>query len=81
MHNGIAAKLFFLAPALGRSLQKAPVEELLFMRGGMPGDAGGARIRAAGQSRPFMRPATRNDAIASIVTMRKRQSIPHGFAS
>jgi hypothetical protein len=30
--RGIASNLFFLAPALGRSLQGAPVEEVLFMR-------------------------------------------------
>ncbi len=30
--RGIAPNLFFLAPALGRSLQSAPLEEVLFMR-------------------------------------------------
>jgi hypothetical protein len=60
--RGIAPNLFFLAPALGRSVQSAPLEEVLFMRDEMANMAWA--IEQAIES-PLGQRVNRSDAAAS----------------
>lgn len=66
--RGIEPNLFFLAPALGRSLQGGPVEEVLFMRDEMANVAWAIERSIEG---PLGRPVNRSD-----VAMQNFESVP-----
>ena len=66
--HGVESNLFFLAPALGRSLQSSPVEEVLFMRDEMANVAWAIERSTEG---PLGQPINRSDA-----AMAEFQSLP-----